>query len=87
MSILQVGWDAVMLHDVGRTDLSQVDSCPIAELPSKVAKLVAAVAVRRGVHSWKGPVPCHDLRKLWPLSLQAGAREALAISADVVHAI
>ncbi len=61
-----------MCH-VGVTDLSQVDGRPVAKLSGKVAELMAAVAVCSCVHPWESPVPCHNLRKLWPLSLQADA--------------
>ena len=56
-SSLQVKCNICTLPARKMTDLSQVDDSPIAELPSKVAKLVAAVAVRGCVHSWERGVP------------------------------
>ena len=57
--------------DFGGTDLAQIDDSPVAQLPSEVAELMAAVAVRCGVHARKGGIARHDLKEVWPGCLQA----------------
>lgn len=57
--------------DFGGTDLAQIDDSPVAKLPSKVAELMAAVAVRCGVHARKSGIARHDLKEFWPGCLQA----------------
>lgn len=55
----------------GGTDLAQINDSPVTKLPGKVAKLMAAVAVRCGVHARKSGIASHGIKEFWPGCLQA----------------